>query len=44
MNLLKWTEQFQTKNLKEITKILEKYDSKVVWISDTREIDRILLD
>ena len=43
-NLLKWTNQFQNKNLKEITKILEKYDSKVVWISDSREIDRIILD
>ena len=43
-NLLKWTNQFQNKNLKEITKILEKYDSKVVWILDSREIDGIILD
>ena len=43
-NLLKWTNQFQNKNLKEIAKILEKYDNKVVWISGSREIDEIILN
>ena len=41
-NLLKWTNKYQSKNLKEITKILEKYESKVVWISNNQEIDRII--
>ena len=41
-NLLKWTNKYQNNNLKEIKKILEKYASKVVWISGSREIDRII--
>ena len=41
-NLLKWTNKYQNNNLKEIKKILEQYVSKVVWISDSREIDRII--
>lgn len=41
-NLLKWTNKYQNNNLKEIKKILEQYASKVVWISDSREIDRII--
>ena len=41
-NLLKWTNKYQNNNLKEIKKILEQYASKVVWISDGREIDRII--
>ena len=41
-NLLKWTNKYQNNNLKEIKKILEQYASKVVWISDSKEIDKIL--
>ena len=41
-NLLKWTNKYQNNNLKEIKKILEQYASKVVWISDSREIDGII--
>ena len=41
-NLLKWTNKYQNNNLKEIKKILEQYASKVVWISDSREIDKII--
>ena len=41
-NLLKWTNKYQNNNLKEIKKILEQYASKVVWITDSREIDRII--
>ena len=41
-NLLKWTNKYQDKNLKEITRILKQYESKVVWISDSKEIDRII--
>lgn len=43
-NLLKWTNKYQDKNLKEITRILNQYESKVVWISDSKEIDRIIAD
>ena len=43
-NLLKWTNKYQSKNLKEINKILEKYENKVVWITSSQEIDRILSD
>ena len=43
-NLLKWTNKYQNNNLKEIKKILEQYVSKVVWISDSREIDRIIME
>ena len=43
-NLLKWTNKYQDKNLKEITRILKQYESKVVWISDSKEIDRIIAD
>ena len=41
-NLLKWTNKYQNNNLKEIKKILKQYESKVVWISSSREIDRII--
>ena len=41
-NLLKWTNKYQDKNLQEITRILKQYESKVVWISDSKEIDRII--
>ena len=41
-NLLKWTNKYQNNNLKEIKKILKEYESKVIWISDSREIDRII--
>lgn len=41
-NLLKWTNKYQNNNLKEIKKILKQYENKVVWISDNREIDRII--
>ena len=41
-NLLKWTDTFQSKNLKEIKRILEKYDSKVIWISSKKDIQKII--
>ena len=41
-NLLKWTNKYQNNNLKEIKKILEQYESKVIWISNSREIDKII--
>lgn len=41
-NLLKWTDTFQNKNLKEIKSILEKYDSKVIWVSNKKDIQKII--
>lgn len=43
-NLLKWTDTFQKKNLKEIRQILNKYENKVVWITKCQEVDRIITD
>ena len=43
-NLLKWTNTFQTKNLTEIKYILEKYENKVIWLSSSREVNRIITD
>ena len=43
-NLLKWTDTFQNRNLKEIKEIFQKYESKVIWLSSVREIDRIITD
>lgn len=40
--LLKWTDTFQNKNLKEITIILEKYVDKVVWLSGKKEVRRLI--
>lgn len=40
--LLKWTDTFQNKNLKEIKSILEKYDSKVIWLSNKKDIQKII--
>ena len=41
-NLLKWTEIFQNKNLQEIESILDKYNSKVVWITNKKDIQKII--
>lgn len=43
-NLLKWTDTFQNRNLKEIKEIFQKYENKVIWLSSVREIDRIITD
>ncbi|MBQ3547279.1 MAG: DNA topology modulation protein FlaR [Clostridia bacterium] len=43
-NLLKWTDTFQSTNMKEINKILESHKDKVVFIKKKEEIDRILTD
>ena len=42
LNLLKWTDKFQNKNMKEIIKILEKYKEKVHFIKNKNEIKKIL--
>ena len=41
-NLLKWTETFQNKNLKEIRSILDRYDDKVIWLSRKKDVEKII--
>ena len=41
-NLLKWTETFQNKNLKEIRSILDRCDNKVVWLSGKKDVEKII--
>ena len=40
--LLKWTDKFQNKNLKEIKNILDGYGDKVVWLSSKRDVQKII--
>jgi len=42
INLLKWTDTFQNKNLKEIKNILENYDDKVVLLLNKRDVNKII--
>ena len=41
-NLLKWTETFQNKNLKEIKNILDRYGNKVIWLSNKKDVEEII--
>ena len=41
-NLIKWTETFQNKNLKEIKTILDKYENKVIWLSSKKDVGEII--
>ena len=41
-NLIKWTETFQNKNLKEIKTILGKYENKVIWLSSKKDVGEII--
>lgn len=41
-NLLKWTDTFQNYNIKEIKNILEKYTNKVAWVSNTKDVNKII--
>lgn len=41
-HLLKWTETFQNKNLKEIKNILDKYGDKVIWLSSKKDVQKII--
>ena len=43
-NLLKWTDTFQNTNMRDIVKILEPYNNKVVYVKNKKEIDKILSD
>lgn len=42
-SLLKWTETFQNKNLKEIKNILNRYGDKVIWLSSKKNVQEIIL-
>ena len=42
INLIKWTETFQNKNMKEIKTILDKYGDKVVWLYSRKDVQSIL--
>ena len=41
-NLLKWTDTFQNKNLKEIRSILDRYSNKVIWLSNKKDVEEII--
>lgn len=41
-NLLKWTDTFQNKNLKEIKNILDRYGNKVIWLSSKKDVQEII--
>lgn len=41
-SLLKWTDTFQDKNLKEINSMLEKYDEKVIWLTSKRDVKKVM--
>lgn len=41
-NLLKWTETFQDKNMKEIKRILDRYGDKVIWLSSKKDVEKII--
>ena len=41
-SLLKWTDIFQNKNLKEIKIMLEKYGEKVVWLTSRKDVRKIM--
>lgn len=43
-NLLKWTDTFQNKKMQEIKRILEKHENKVVWVSNTQDVNSIIYD
>ena len=40
--LLKWTDTFRNNNLLEIETILKKYENKVIWISQSQMVNRII--
>ena len=41
VDLLKWTDTFQNKNMPEIKRILEKYVDKVVWLKSIKEVNAV---
>ena len=43
-DLLKWTDDFQKRNMNEIKQILNKYEDKVVRLKKVQEVNRIITD
>lgn len=43
-DLLKWTDEFQNKNMKEVKDILLKYNGKVVYLKSSKEVRRLIYD
>ena len=41
VDLLKWTDTFQNKNMPEIRIMLEKYNDKVVWLKSKEEVNAV---
>ncbi len=41
-NLLKWTDTFQSKNRKEIWRMLDPYGSKIICLSSKRDVEEII--
>ena len=41
IDLLKWTDTFQNKNMPEIKRMLEKYSDKVVWLKSKKEVNAV---
>ena len=41
-DLLKWTDTFQNKNLKEIKRLLDRYGNKVIWLSGKKDVQEII--
>ena len=41
IDLLKWTDTFQNKNMPEIRIMLEKYSDKVVWLKSKKEVNAV---
>lgn len=44
VNLLKWTDTFQKKNMKEIRVMMDKYADKVIWLSSRKAVKDIMRD
>ena len=42
VSLLKWTDTFQKKNMKEIRAIMEKYADKVIWLTGRKAVKDIM--
>ena len=42
IDLLKWTDKFQNKNMKEIKHILESYDDKAVLLANRRDVNKVI--
>ena len=41
-NLLKWTDTFLSRNMKEIRDMLAPFGGKVVWLRSKRDVQKII--